>query len=46
VRISWEEVRERIMEESEDMLRDMVSSGPSPGEGDDDRELELVAKLF
>ena len=35
---SWEE---RVIEESEYMLRDMVSSGPSSGEGDDDRELEL-----
>ena len=43
---SWEEFRERVIEESEYMLRDMVSSGPSPGEGDDDRERELVAKPF
>ena len=46
MRFSWEEFRERVMEESDDILRDMVSSGPSPGEGDDDRELELVAKPF
>jgi hypothetical protein len=42
----WEEFRENIMEESENMLRDMVSSGPSLGEGDDDRELEAVTKPF
>jgi hypothetical protein len=46
VRFIWEEFRERVMEESEDMHCDLVSSGPSPGEGDDDRERKLETKPF
>jgi hypothetical protein len=42
---SWVEFLERVMEDSKDMLRDKAL-GPSPGEGNDDRELEPGAKSF